>query len=325
MDTGITQNCSIYGNPTQPALELDNPLCTKCTNHVSQLRAPLVSPFEHLLSDTVRHLPSRSEVLEIRGIIRDADQRIAEIEATSQRIRLVLDHLAQERRTIEDFANKHRVMVAPVWSLPPEILSHIFFLCLPVRMDWAEIKRSSLKNSIILAQVNRHWRSVALSTPKIWTTIHIDENSFPKTYNDNDQEEISMPKVFLQRSGVCSLSLRVYTSEYNEAILAILLPLAERWHRITLDIPLPMLSALSPISNRLLLLRTLEIKAAALGRRHLTFFSNSPLLRHLITSCWFLDAFDILPLHQLTRWDTPTAAADMPKIFALAPSISIVR
>ena len=52
--------------------------------------------------------------------------------------------------------NTESWLVAPVWELPPEILSHVFLLCFPVRMDWAEIKRSSLKRSITLAQVNRH-------------------------------------------------------------------------------------------------------------------------------------------------------------------------
>lgn len=63
-----------------------------------------------------------------------------------------------------------------------------------------------------------------------------------------------MPKVFLHRLGLRPLSLSVYSSGYNEAILAIFAAFSERWHRITLDISLPMLSARSPIDNRLLLL-----------------------------------------------------------------------
>jgi len=325
MDTDITQNCIIHGGPTHSALEVElgSPLCTECAHHVSQLQAPLVSPFEHLLSDTVRHVPSNSEELQIRDIIRDADHKIAEIDSTSQRIRLVLDHLDRERRAIQEFAAKHRVMVAPVWELPPEILSYIFLLSLPVRLDWAEIKRSSLKRSITLSRVNRHWRNVAISTPRLWTTIHIDGKSFSKTYDDS--EETCIPKLFLQRSGMCPLSLSVHTTDFNEAIIATLLPLAERWHRITLDTTRSMLAALSPVYNRLPLLRTLEFKhshwAGSNDTNHFTFFSKAPLLRHLTSSCPYFDDFNALPLHQLTRWDSPTPVLSMPKIFALTPNL----
>lgn len=61
MDTDITQNCVIHSGPTYPALELEpeSPLRAGCANHIPRLRAGLlVSPFEHLLSDTVRHVPS---------------------------------------------------------------------------------------------------------------------------------------------------------------------------------------------------------------------------------------------------------------------------
>ncbi|KIM37874.1 hypothetical protein M413DRAFT_13072 [Hebeloma cylindrosporum] len=318
----IAQNCLIHGG-TPPQVE--NPLCAKCTNHVSQLRAPLVSPLEHLLSDTVRHVPSHSEELEIRGVIRNAEERIAEIDSTSKRIRLLLDHLGEERRTIQQFADKHRVMVAPVLEIPPEILSHIFILTLPNRVEWHEIKRSSLKRSMTLARVNRHWRNVAVSTPQLWTTILIDEKSFPKLDVAHDAEEICMPKLFLQRSGMCPLSLSVHTKEYNEEILATVVPLAERWHRITLDTPMRMLVSLSPIYNRLPLLRTLEFKTThwtiGTNPNHLTFFSNAPLLRYLILSCHYVGEFDVLPLHQLTRWDSPIGVAAIPKIFELAPNL----
>ena len=213
-------------------------------------------------------------------------------------------------------------MVTPVWELAPENLSHIFLLYFSGHMDWVEIKRSSLKRSITLAQVNQHWRNIALLTPQIWTTIYIDKKAFLKM--DNDLEEMCMPKVFLHWSGLCPLSLSVYSSKYNDAILATLLPLAECWHRITVDIPLLMLSALSPIYNCLPLLRMLEIKDTHVTRLrgiHLRFFSKAPLLHHLISSCQYLNSFDILPLHQLTRWGGPIAAMDMPKMFALAPNL----
>ena len=62
IDTDITQNGIIYGDPTYFAFELvlERPLHTECANHVSRLRAPLVSPFGYLLSE--EHCTTRSTV-----------------------------------------------------------------------------------------------------------------------------------------------------------------------------------------------------------------------------------------------------------------------
>ncbi|KAF9484196.1 hypothetical protein BDN70DRAFT_782624, partial [Pholiota conissans] len=116
------------------------------------------------------HIPSVEEELQVRAVIQDAEERMVEIDATRARISRLLDELAQERVKIQEYTDLHRVMVAPVWNLPPEILSGIFISCLPHRLRYPhDITRASIRPSLLLASVNQHWRNVALSTPQLWT------------------------------------------------------------------------------------------------------------------------------------------------------------
>ncbi|KJA24951.1 hypothetical protein HYPSUDRAFT_135492, partial [Hypholoma sublateritium FD-334 SS-4] len=140
-------------------------------NLVSQLQvSPLQSPLQHLLSKSKRHVPSASEEVQIREIIGDAQMRIAEIDNARGRITQLLRELDQERIVVQEYAYNHRVMVAPIWYVPPEIISCVFSFCLP-RHSLQEITRSSIKSSLLVAAVDRNWRNIALSTPQLWTTM----------------------------------------------------------------------------------------------------------------------------------------------------------
>ena len=314
-DEEVPSDCQTTS--TTPSSTHSDTLCPDCAARVSQLRRPLVSPLEHLLSETSRHLPSAAEEIQIRHIIDEASTRVSEIDATSARINLILKELAAERKIIQEYADKHRVMVAPVWELPPEILSYIFVLCLPSRAP-LDIKRHSIRRSLSMTRINRHWRNVALGTPQLWTTIFIDSAAM------GDMDGFCMPKIILDRSGACPLSICI-TSGHSQEILDFILPLSERWERIIFDTPLTMLQGLAPVQNRLLLLRTLEIKSIRWlddpDHNHLTFFSNAPRLRHLSVSSPFTANFRVLPFKQLLTFDGPVMLHEFPKIFEHAPKL----
>ncbi|KDR78217.1 hypothetical protein GALMADRAFT_245275 [Galerina marginata CBS 339.88] len=327
----MDDNASVFLSTQEDIIHEENPgghlgdtpheslLCPDCAGRVSELQRPLVSPLEHLLSDTSRHLPSPEEEVQVRHVIDEVKMRISEIDSTTKRIKLLLDELTQERAKIQDFGNKHRVMVAPVWDLPPEILSYIFILCLPRRPP-QEIKRSSLKRSFLLSRVNRHWRNVAKRTPQLWTTIYLNLKSF-----SDEEGHVCMPKIFLERSGACPLSIGVNAKEHSTDILDFIIPLSLRWQRISFDTTVAMLQALHPIENRIPLLRMLEIKNAFwsdnIDQNPLAYFSKAPLLQHVAISCSFLPTFRVLPWHQLTTWDSPVQIQDFPRIFELAPNL----
>ena len=305
-----------------------DPLCRNCSIQLSQLHEPLTSPVQHLLSETTRNSPSPMEEIQIREVISQAESRINDIDVTTAKIQQLLSNLAEQRVRVQTYRDMHKVLVAPVWHIPPEILSYIFILCLPYCPP-NEIKRSSLKSSLLLARVNRYWRQVALSTPQLWSTIFLDSKSLAHEAPAEASSSMTLciPKVCLERSGACPLSITVFSQEFNVDILDFIIPISDRWRRVSLNMNLTMLQSLFPIQGRLHRLEHLEIRNTqwpegpppAVGI--FTFFSKAPLLKHVMTSNFFQPTFEILPFQQLTTWDGPMRVSDFPQVFELAPNL----
>ena len=311
-----------------------DPLCQDCVIQLSQLHAPLTSPVQHLLSKTIRHSPSPTEEILIRDAISQVESRINGIDVTTAKIQLLLSNLAEQRARVQAYRDKHKVLVAPVWHIPPEILSYIFVLCLSHRPP-NEINRTSLKRSLLLARINQYWRQVALSTPQLWTTIFLDSKSLggaaeghePPPEPSLSSSSLCMPKVCLERSGACPLSITVFSQEFNAEILDFIIPLSDRWRRMSLNTNITMLHALFPIQGKLSRLEHLEIRNTqwvegpppSVGL--LSFFTEAPLLKHVILSNTFQPSFKTLPLQQLTTWDSPIRVSEFPQVFKLAPNL----
>ncbi|KAL0064612.1 hypothetical protein AAF712_008438 [Marasmius tenuissimus] len=58
--------------------------------------------------------------------------------------------------------------LTPISKLPPEILSHVFSFCVT-----HPYSRTLAKNTLAFTQACRTWRTLALSTSKLWSTIDI--------------------------------------------------------------------------------------------------------------------------------------------------------
>ncbi|KAJ7803636.1 hypothetical protein B0H14DRAFT_1634933 [Mycena olivaceomarginata] len=59
----------------------------------------------------------------------------------------------------------------PVLDLPVDVTSHIFLHCLPTH---GRVAPSATSAPLIVAQICRHWREVALSTCGLWKSLYID-------------------------------------------------------------------------------------------------------------------------------------------------------
>ncbi|KAJ7023473.1 hypothetical protein C8F04DRAFT_970166, partial [Mycena alexandri] len=111
-------------------------------------------------------VPSESQSIEFVRQIGVATTAISEIEAKMQDLRRVFDDLVVQHHALLDFVADHQKVLAPVRTLPNELLVEIFLRC--VERDSSCEWDPHVDPEWVLGRVCSQWRTVALSTPRIW-------------------------------------------------------------------------------------------------------------------------------------------------------------
>ncbi|KAJ7223557.1 hypothetical protein GGX14DRAFT_658502 [Mycena pura] len=83
-----------------------------------------------------------------------------------------IEVLEKEREELEKDLS---LVVYPVLTLPVEMTSRIFLQCLP---SHGHVAPSPTTAPLLLAQICRHWREVALSTSRLWSSLYLSGGSF---------------------------------------------------------------------------------------------------------------------------------------------------
>ena len=179
-------------------------------------------------------------------------------------------------------------------KLPTELLVDIFRHARP--STTYDARNEEYLYPVALSHVCRHWRTVALGAPTLWTNIRILE------YYTEEKREAA--RIYLERSKTCPIFLTWFTEpgqSYTDVpgvIEDIIIPGAERWQRITLIagnivIPDALLVAMEPLD--LPLLQDVEISCVPLLQPFSpkrTLCRTAPLLRR----CRFRDIPSLPPL-----------------------------
>jgi hypothetical protein len=154
--------------------------------------------------------PSIQETTEVKrafGIVSDRMQALEEKIASVLNKR---DALEIESREVEKFMDGHSRLLSPARKLLPEILQEIFFHCLPVAHNAVlDIREAPL----LLGRICSHWRHIAYSTPRLWTSIHILAHPISTTNPSSSSREIARKEAissWLSRSGILPLSISMY-------------------------------------------------------------------------------------------------------------------
>lgn len=116
-------------------------------------------------------------------------------------------------------------MLSPISIIPNEILSTTFeAVCLS-----PSLRPTQLSFEIVLFHVSRHWRSVALNDPHLWTGIHVDPRA---------SGPLSMTEAYLSRSGALLLDINLnlgYRTKVEVApIYQVLAAHLHRWYQLQL-------------------------------------------------------------------------------------------
>ncbi|KAF9042301.1 hypothetical protein BJ165DRAFT_1372430 [Panaeolus papilionaceus] len=153
-----------------------------------------------------------STVLQIKSDLSCWHDKLRDIKGTIAVLRLTLATLHKQQEKLEKFICSFDPVFAPIRRLPDDVLGEIFYHCLPTHRNPIPITSTP---PLVLTLVCRKWRTVAISSPKLWTKLHVAFQSSvtERQYDPNQQFShrwqlrLAGIKTWLSRSGNLPLSI----------------------------------------------------------------------------------------------------------------------
>ncbi|KAJ7149554.1 hypothetical protein C8R46DRAFT_1125520 [Mycena filopes] len=185
--------------------------------------------------------------------------------------------------------------VDPILNLPPEIVSEIFLHFLPVYPDFPPPSGST--SPVLLSQICRHWREIALSTPRLWRAIKI----VIRVSGGKHPRALDRLTTWLARSADSPLSLHIHLAR-NFSFLRLFVhecvPHRHRLEYLVVEGPFKLFSSLR---GDMPLLQSLTLTCPNHSSREppTDIFSGTPKLADVVL-CTFDKRVMHLPLAQLT-------------------------
>ncbi|KAF8200038.1 hypothetical protein K438DRAFT_1759068 [Mycena galopus ATCC 62051] len=217
------------------------------------------SPFASQLG--TNYCPPDTELTQIKALLVEPCLRLKHLDAEIAVMRKALDKLTEERDALGAYVDAHKTLLSPVRRLPLDIIEEIFMACLPSHRNCV---MSAQEAPVILGRICSSWRALSLSTPRLWSRLHIVEPSYPysSSYTSADgllqvktAQRLEVANAWLRRSGTCPLSISLESSHDHsitppltppltpsstpspDVFLNSLISFASQWQTISLVIP----------------------------------------------------------------------------------------
>ncbi|KAK0462126.1 hypothetical protein IW261DRAFT_1348449, partial [Armillaria novae-zelandiae] len=142
--------------------------------------ASLLPDYSHAPPDArIIHLlqtnspPTPIETQSLQATLSETPHRIAELDSLIGPATSLPRYLTKDRnQALENEADAKKIL-SPCRQLPNELLIDIFIRCLSGR-DQLDSPSNPGAFHWTLSHVCRKWREVAIGTPEIWSSIHLD-------------------------------------------------------------------------------------------------------------------------------------------------------
>ncbi|KZP31858.1 hypothetical protein FIBSPDRAFT_723772, partial [Athelia psychrophila] len=148
-----------------------------------------------------------SQVAVVNEIVSATLADIWELDLDILRLQVATRELERKRKALQCFMDNHNSLLNPVTHLPVEVLSQIFQHCIVV--NWLEKGLHTCQpldqTPLMIASVSRHWRNVALGTPRLWSALSLTLR--PKQV----KRYMELASMWLSRSGQSPLSIHLTT------------------------------------------------------------------------------------------------------------------
>ncbi|EPQ51423.1 hypothetical protein GLOTRDRAFT_25420, partial [Gloeophyllum trabeum ATCC 11539] len=109
--------------------------------------------------------PSAEERDAISAVVSHAKAVFATAQAEVSRLEEQLTMARIRRDCASRFLKDHLALLSPIRKLPDELLSEVFFRCLP---DDEYVLPRVKSSPFLVCAVCHKWRDIALATPRLW-------------------------------------------------------------------------------------------------------------------------------------------------------------
>ncbi|KAJ7593687.1 hypothetical protein C8J56DRAFT_1160490 [Mycena floridula] len=148
--------------------------CSSCTYEFLLKSLPRVV-------DSTRQSTNPSDTEAIRSFISDAEEEVKRCKDEISRLQAIIDKVGKHQAKLSHEISVHQSSIAPIRRLPQELLALTFSFfcnvdfwdCEPFDSKKERMRGSLFREPFIIATVCNLWRSLAVSTPSLWSTIMI--------------------------------------------------------------------------------------------------------------------------------------------------------
>ncbi|KAF7969962.1 hypothetical protein HWV62_25514 [Athelia sp. TMB] len=289
--------------------------CSNCGGYISDDVAIPPSPTPSLWRTW--QAPDAQEYTRIGTLVSDAQSTLFQIEEQITEMQTKLSELLQKQKAMEQILSHHKSFLSPIRRLPAEILTYIFFLCLPVSTERSSfsIKRAPL----LLTRVCTAWKDFAYSSQHLWASLTISKAIHP-----------SIVESWLSHAKSSPLSIRMKLRRTGRVILAWpatskAIQYCDRWKELDFfPASASILSRFGSVRHRLWWLEKLSLDIINDHIEPIDIFEFSPRLRHVNLKSVIKPSRLYLPWSQLETLEI--LVGGMPHLLAILDlSINIVN
>ncbi|KAJ7160159.1 hypothetical protein C8R46DRAFT_956340 [Mycena filopes] len=182
------------------------------------------SPFREKIG--TNYAPLDSEIGQIKELLLHPRAEIWRLDREVARLRA-------QRHEFKKFVAGHSALISPIRQLPSDVLREIFLACIPTK---GNAVMSAREAPLLLGRICSVWRIIALSTPRLWASLHIAEpdTDLPLSlYNGC----LRLVTTWLNRSGALPLSISFHRRGHTGAspFFDALVTFSPRWKHISLS------------------------------------------------------------------------------------------
>ncbi|KAJ6530794.1 hypothetical protein DFH09DRAFT_1044749 [Mycena vulgaris] len=215
-----------------------------------------IEPRHHQLLKT-NEPPEGSEMTFIQSVISTSGARLAFLETEISQLRDRLERLEEEQTSLSRYRAQNQAILSPLRRMPPEVLVEIFSWTVPsVRDRRARCRFHMMDGPWALTHVSGLWRSVAVSTPSLWSLLVI-------VWMPTSAYSLPLVKLQLQRARTIKLHFLGHEAVHSRSQIEMFQFLAgwsSCWEEFRLRLTPDLLPFLTELRDRVPSLRRLLIQ-----------------------------------------------------------------